>query len=140
VRVTSSTSHALHVVQCNTCQAVGGSSPAEQQPLQANNERLKSGAPDFETITQSLSWKSDEPKGKAFGPIRAAPGWKNFRRNFFAVAETLACIPYVHNVARFYVQLRGRAILMVNNEVVASMVCCPHLMPVVSSPGIHVCT
>jgi hypothetical protein len=90
--------------------------------LQANNKRLEHGAPDFSTISDTITWASSDPNGTDFGPIRNMPGWKNFRRNFFLIADSVVCVPYGFDVARFFVQFRGRAILTVNNKKVATMV------------------
>lgn len=75
-------------------------------------------------MVSTLTWSSGAPNAAAFEPIRNMPGWKNFKRNFFVIAETSVCVPQDYNIARFMIQLRGRAILTVDDKKVASMVSC----------------
>lgn len=90
--------------------------------MQASNKRIAEGAPDFQTMVPSLTWDGGEPQGKMFNPIKAAPGWKVFRRNFFMVADALLCVPYEYNAAVLAVRARGRAVVTANDQRVVSMV------------------
>lgn len=90
--------------------------------MQASNKRIADGAPDLQTLTPSLAWDGGEPSGKSFRPIKYAPGWKVFRRNFFVAADTVLCVPYEFDAAVLAVRLLGRAIVTVNDKQVITMV------------------
>lgn len=90
--------------------------------FQGNNKRLRHGAADFSTVAPTLTWTSGAPDGTEYKPIRNMPGWRNFKQNFFVVADTLVCVPQSYNIARFMIQIRGRAIVSVDDTKVASMV------------------
>ena len=75
----------------------------------------------------TLTWSSGTPNGTEYQPIRNMPGWRNFKQNFFAIADTLVCVPQSYNIARFMIQIRGRAVVTVDDKKVASMVRCSWL-------------
>ena len=65
--------------------------------MQSNLVRIVKGAPDFETLADSLEWDGPAPKqsGKdtVYQPVRSAPGWSAFRRGFFMRADATICVP-----------------------------------------------
>jgi hypothetical protein len=93
--------------------------PCDGQPaanLQATTKRITDGAPDFETVADGpdLAPDNDGNKGKdkdggpLYQPIRSAPGWAAFKKNFYYQASARICVPAGADTFRLAGKVQGR--------------------------------
>jgi hypothetical protein len=94
--------------------------------MQATDTRVRSGAPDFETLAPSITWDGGQPDGShralVYKPIANSAGWQRWKSQFFASADAILCIPSNADALQLMVIAAGRVIVDINGETVLSRV------------------
>lgn len=88
--------------------------------VQSSVARIAKGAPDFETLAESLEWQGPAPttskKVALYKPVRSAPGWAMFKRGFFVRADAIICVPERYSALQVETSHKGRVRVLINDE------------------------
>ena len=88
--------------------------------MQSSVIRIAKGAPDFETLAESLEWQGPHPErsGDAalYKPVRSAPGWSVFKKGFFMRADATICVPERYSALQVETSHKGRVRVLLNDE------------------------